>query len=210
VELYPAQKLFLGVFALAALVSLLQLVERSRAQTVPTSPVSIVRLEPRVNEIVPANATINKVADGFTWTEGPVWNRSEKYLLFSEVPKNSIHKWDSKKGTSLFLNPSGYHGAEKFTGREPGSNGLTYDWEGRLVFCQHGDRRISRLEKDGSQTVLVDRYERKRLNSPNDLVLSRMAICISPIHRLDCPAGLMTPTKSCRFKASIVCRALEN
>ena len=140
------------------------------AQSVSDSSATIVRLDPRLDEIVPANAKIEKIADGFTWTEGPVWNRSEGYLLFSEVPKNSIHKWEPGKGVSLFLNPSGYHGKEPFAGREPGSNGLTYDWEGRVVLCQHGDRRIARIEKDGSQTVLADRYDGKRLNSPNDLV----------------------------------------
>lgn len=144
--------------------------ERVDARGIEAGAAAIVRLDPQFDRIVPANAKLEKIADGFTWTEGPVWNRIGKFLLFSEVPKNSIHKWEPKKGVSLFLSPSGYHGTEPFTGREPGSNGLTYDWEGRLVFCQHGDRRISRLEKDGSQTTLVDRYEGKRFNSPNDLV----------------------------------------
>ncbi len=142
----------------------------ANAQSVVTAPVAIVRLDPEFDQIVPRNATLEKIADGFTWTEGPVWSRTGNFLLFSEVPRNSIHKWEPKKGVSLFLSPSGYHGTEPFTGREPGSNGLTYDWEGRLVFCQHGDRRISRLEKDGNQTILVEKYQGKRLNSPNDLV----------------------------------------
>jgi len=91
-------------------------------------------------------------------------------LLFSDVPNNRIIKWKAGQETSVFLQPSGYSGAKPFTGREPGSNGLTFDNEGRLVFCEHGDRRISRLEKDGTRTTLVDNYEGKRLNSPNDLV----------------------------------------
>jgi gluconolactonase len=155
----------------AAITAGLLSTEFATAQSVSTttSP-KIVRLDPRINELVPPDAKIEIVADGFTWTEGPAWNRASGYLLFSEVPKNAIHKWDPAKGVSLFLNPSGYHGSEPFTGREPGSNGLAYDWEGRLVLCQHGDRRISRIEKDGSQTVLVDRYDGKRFNSPNDLV----------------------------------------
>ena len=158
------------MFTLAAATSLLERSNGLSAQTVSSSLVAIVRLDPRFDQIVPADAKLEKIADGFTWTEGPVWNRSGGYLLFSEVPANAIHKWEPAKGVSLFLKPSGYHGTESFTGREPGSNGLTYDWEGRLVFCQHGDRRISRLEKNGSQTTLADRYEGKRLNSPNDLV----------------------------------------
>jgi len=130
----------------------------------------IVRLDPRLDSIVPQDAVLEKVAEGFTWAEGPVWNRQEGYLLFSDVPNNAIVKWQMGAGASEFLKPSGYTGKEPFTGREPGSNGLTFDPEGRLVFCQHGDRRISRLEKDGSKTVLADNYQGKRLNSPNDLV----------------------------------------
>jgi len=135
----------------------------------PSAP-TIVRLDPRLDQIVPANGALEKVADGFAWVEGPVWNRAGNFLLFSDVPNNRIIKWKAGQETSVFLQPSGYSGAKPFTGREPGSNGLTFDNEGRLVFCEHGDRRISRLEKDGTRTTLVDNYEGKRLNSPNDLV----------------------------------------
>ena len=131
---------------------------------------SITRLDPRFDQIVPATAALERVADGFAWAEGPVWSRVGNYLLFSDVPNNRIVKWKAGEQTSVFLQPSGYSGSEPFTGREPGSNGLTFDNEGRLVFCEHGDRRISRLEKDGTRTTLVDNYNGKRLNSPNDLV----------------------------------------
>lgn len=113
---------------------------------------------------------MEKLADGFAWVEGPIWNRAGGFLLFSDVPNNSIFKWKPGDGASLFLKPSGYTGAEPFPGREPGSNGLAFDSQERLVMCQHGDRRISRLEKDGKFTTLVDRYSGKRINSPNDLV----------------------------------------
>ncbi|HZE70892.1 MAG TPA: SMP-30/gluconolactonase/LRE family protein [Pyrinomonadaceae bacterium] len=136
----------------------------------PPTTARIVKLDPRFDRLVPKNAALEKVADGFAWAEGPVWNRAGGFLLFSDVPNNSIIKWKAGEGASVFLKPSGYTGAEPFTGREPGSNGLIFDSEGRLVFCQHGDRRISRLEKDGSKTILVDNYQGKRLNSPNDLV----------------------------------------
>jgi gluconolactonase len=136
---------------------------RANAQT-------IVRLDPRLDEIVPRDAEIEKIAEGISWAEGPVWDRTHGYLLFSDVPNNSILKWESGKGLSLFRKPSGYSGSAPFTGREPGSNGLTFDREGRLLFCQHGDRRIVRLEKDGSITALAERYEGRRFNSPNDLV----------------------------------------
>lgn len=132
--------------------------------------VNIVRLDPRFDQTVPKDAVLEKVAYGFTWLEGPVWNGPGGFLLFSDVPNNSILKWKQDEGVSLFLKPSGYTGPEAFHGKEPGSNGLTYDSKGRLVFCQHGNRRIVRLENDGSQTTLADNYMGKRLNSPNDLV----------------------------------------
>jgi len=131
---------------------------------------SIVPLDPRFDELVPRDAVLEKVADGIAWAEGPVWNHTGEFLLFSDVPNNSIFKWKAAEGLTLFLKPSGYTGTEPFQGREPGSNGLAFDKQGRLVFCQHGDRRISRLEKDGTKTVLVERYRGKRINSPNDLV----------------------------------------
>ena len=129
-----------------------------------------VRLDPRFDEIFPADAKLEIVADGFTWVEGPAWRRSQGYLLFSEIPANAIHKWQEGKGTEIFLQPSGYTGTEPFTGYEPGSNGLVFDAEERLVMCEHGDRRVARLEADGTKATLADRYEGKRLNSPNDLV----------------------------------------
>jgi gluconolactonase len=131
---------------------------------------TIVRIDPRLDQIIDEDSKLEKIAEGFAWAEGPVWNQRLRYLLFSDVPNNRIMKWKADEGTSVFLQSSGYSGPEPFAGREPGSNGLTYDKEGRLVFCQHGDRRISRLEKDGTRTTLVDNYEGKRLNSPNDLV----------------------------------------
>ncbi|MGE5841053.1 MAG: SMP-30/gluconolactonase/LRE family protein, partial [Deltaproteobacteria bacterium] len=130
----------------------------------------IVRFDPRFDRLVPRDAVLEKIADGFAWVEGPVWNRERGFLLFSDVPNNSIFKWKAGEGVSLFLKPSGYTGTTPFEGKEPGSNGLAFDPQGRLVFCQHGDRRISRLEKDGSRTTLVDRYLGKRINSPNDVV----------------------------------------
>jgi gluconolactonase len=142
----------------------------SPARSASAATAQIVRLDPRFDKIVPKDAVVEKLADGFAWVEGPVWNRAGGFLLFSDVPNNSIFKWKPGESVSLFLKPSGYTGAEPFPGREPGSNGLAFDSQGRLVMCQHGDRRISRLEKDGKFTTLVDRYMGKRINSPNDLV----------------------------------------
>ncbi len=135
-----------------------------------SSVAAIERRDPRFDRVVPKGAVVQKLVDGYAWVEGPVWNRTGRYLLFSDIPNNRIVKWQEGQGASDFLRPSGYTGPAAFTGREPGSNGLTYDSEGRLVMNQHGNRSIVRIEKDGSWTTLVDRFEGKRLNSPNDLV----------------------------------------
>ena len=137
----------------------------------PAPPdIKIVRLDKRLDSLIPQGAMVEKLADGYSWVEGPVWDRKNGYLLFSDIPANSIIRWQEGKGASLFLKPSGYSGSAPFEGREPGSNGLAFDSRGRLVMCQHGDRRIARVETDGRLTALADHYEGKRLNSPNDLV----------------------------------------
>ena len=130
----------------------------------------IVRKAAGLDALLASDARFEKLTEGYRWVEGPVWSRSGGFLLFSDIPNNVIHKWEPGSGASEFLKPSGYTGSEPFTGPEPGSNGLTFDSEGRLVMCQHGDRQVARLNPDGTQTVLADRYDGKRLNSPNDLV----------------------------------------
>jgi gluconolactonase len=130
----------------------------------------IERLDPRFDELVPAGAVIEVLAGGLRWSEGPVWDRANRRLLFSDVPNNVIHAWSEKAGLSVFLRPSGYTGPEGGGGREPGANGLAFDRQGRLVICQHGNRQVARLEKDGSFAPLASRFEGKRFNSPNDLV----------------------------------------
>jgi gluconolactonase len=132
---------------------------------------SIERKDPAFDNLVPKDAVIEKLADGFQWAEGPVWVPAGKYLLFSDIPPNLIWKWTEAEGKSVFMKNAGYTGS-KPRGGEPGTNGLTLDAEGRLVCCEHGDRRISRVEKlgEGKKTTLVDKYQGKRLNSPNDLV----------------------------------------
>ena len=91
------------------------------------------------------------------------------HLLFSDVPRNVIHKWHEVDGLSTYLTPSGFTGILPYS-KEPGSNGLAFDAKGRLVACEHGDRRVARLETDGGTITLADRYQGKRLNSPNDVV----------------------------------------
>jgi gluconolactonase len=141
------------------------------AALVFSGPVKVDRKDPALDKLVPADAKFEKLTDGHKWSEGPVWNRKEKFVLFSDIPNNEIVKWQEGKGESVFFTPAGYTGQTPFTGREPGTNGLTYDSKGLLVACEHGDRRVSRLEADGkTKTTLADKYEGKRLNSPNDLV----------------------------------------
>jgi gluconolactonase len=144
----------------------------------------VIRLDSALDALIPAGAQIEKVADGFGFLEGPVWVHAGKpgYLIFSDIPANEIKKWDPQGGkVSTYLEKSG------FTGADPGdagyqlnnghavvtlygSNGITLDKQGRVTYCTHGDRDVVRVEKDGKRTVLADRFEGKRLNSPNDLV----------------------------------------
>ena len=131
---------------------------------------AILRVDPRLDALVPADARIEKLADGFVFTEGPVWIQSESRLLFSDVRANAIYQWTEAEGVSAFIDPV-FEG--DVTGRRSvSSNGLTLDAEGRLIICEHGNRLISRLEADGTRTTLVDNYQGGRLNSPNDAVYS--------------------------------------
>ena len=127
---------------------------------------SILRLHQRLDSLVPSGATIEKLAEGYAFTEGPVWVRGESRLLFSDVRANAIHQWAAADGASPFIDPV-FEGDREGL-RSISSNGLTLDAEGRLIICEHGNRRISRVEADGSRTVLADSYEGNRLNSPND------------------------------------------
>lgn len=128
------------------------------------------RLDPEFNRIVGANPKIFKLAEGFKFTEGPVWVNDGQYLLFSDPNSNFIYKYSADGGLTVFREESGYSGTDVAEYRQPGSNGLALDKEGRLTVNEHGNRRVSRIEKDGSVTVLADSYEGRRLNSPNDLV----------------------------------------
>jgi gluconolactonase len=153
---------------------------------------SIERKDPKFDNLIPKDAVLENLADGMDWAEGPVWIPDGKYLLFSDIPKNTVWKWTEGKGLEEFLKPSGYTGKEPFKGKEPGSNGLTLDKDGRLVLCEHGDRRVARLDKDGkTKTTLADKYMGKRLNSPNDLVYKSNG----DLYFTDPPYGLPTDAK---------------
>ncbi len=158
-------------FLPSVVLSLLAIVTTNVPQAVAETLGEIERLDPAFDQLVPPGAQVEILAKGFTWSEGPVWVPADGggYLLFSDIPRNSVFQWQEGKGISLFLHPSGYTG-QVYYGLEPGCNGLVLDPQGRLVSCEHGDRRVSVLTKDGGKRTLVDNYEGKRLNSPNDAV----------------------------------------
>ena len=135
---------------------------------------SIERLDPALDSILSSEARIEIIAEGFEWSEGPLWIEGQNMLLFSDVPKNIVYKWTEEKGAQPYLSPSGYTGSEP-RGGEMGSNGLLLDDEGNLILCQHGDRRLAMmmapLDLPKAEFVTIaDNFNGKRLNSPNDAI----------------------------------------
>lgn len=128
-------------------------------------------IDEKLNSIITPGTKIEKVADGFSFTEGPVWH-PDGYLLFSDPNTNVIYRYNpANHNVTVYMSHSGYTGADIGDYHQPGSNGLTIDKEGRLIVAQHGNRRVVRHERKGPVTILSDKYDGKRLNSPNDLVL---------------------------------------
>jgi gluconolactonase len=147
---------------------------------------TIERLDRAIDAVLAPDAIIELVvADKFEWSEGPVWDKAHKRLLFSDIPRNMIWQWSPDGGLKEFLEPSGYTGTGTFTGREPGSNGLAINKAGELLLCMHGDRRVAKWV-DGKFVTLADKYDGKRLNSPNDLVIKSNG----DIYFTDPPYGL--------------------
>jgi gluconolactonase len=130
---------------------------------------TILRLDSRFDALVPPGAVIERIAEGFGFTEGPVWFREDARLVFSDLGGNAIYEWSETGGARVLIEPY-YDGDTEGRGNRYASNGLTRDSEGRLVVGDHGRRQVARIEEDGSLTVLVDRFEGARLNSPNDVV----------------------------------------
>jgi len=175
------QALFLAMFFVAFSL-------RTFAQEAKNYPTigEVVRFDNRIDDLIGSDARIELLASGFEWSEGPLWIQNDGgCLIFSDIPRNSVMKWKEGEGISLFMKPSGYTGVADY-GREPGSNGLTLDLQRRIIFCEHGDRRISRLEKGGGKKTLVDNYKGKRLNSPNDAAVKSNG----DIYFTDPPYGL--------------------
>jgi gluconolactonase len=135
---------------------------------------SIVVYDPSLSTLLDSSAKIEILAEGFQWSEGPLWIADSNYLLFSDIPPNTVMKWDEKNGVTPYLFPSGYTGTIP-RGGEPGANGLILDQQGRLVLCQHGDRKMARMDApldlpSPKYITIADNYEGKKLNSPNDAV----------------------------------------
>ena len=152
---------------------------------------TVERLDPALDALLAPDAGMEKLAEGFHWSEGPVWVAAQSHLLFSDVPENRVYRWKEGEGIAVFLEVSGFTGID-YHGRERGSNGLTLDRTGRLVLCQHGDRRVARLANDGkSFETIVDRFEGKRFSSPNDLCFDRAG----NLFFTDPPYGLPSDTK---------------
>ena len=135
---------------------------------------SVERLSAEIEQYIPQNAIIEILAEGFDWSEGPVWVEELGAVLFSDVPNNKIYQWDEKKGLQVFRNPSGFTNIVP-NSKEQGSNGLTLDANNKLIICMHGDRRIARLDdwNKNDFTTVVGEFEGKLFNSPNDLVYAR-------------------------------------
>jgi gluconolactonase len=159
------------------------------AGVLDSAPVKVDRLDPTIDQIVPKGAMLERLADGFTWVEGPVW--LDNALFFAEIPSNTIRKWTPETGASVFIKPSGYKGSEPYGGPESGSNGMTLDVRNRLTVAGHAQRdvyRIEALDPNGPFTILADSYQGKKLNSPNDLVYKSDG----SLYFTDPPYGLRT------------------
>jgi gluconolactonase len=158
-------------------------------------------LDKRFDALIAPDTKIEKIADDLLWSEGPLWDATTQSLLFSDIPRNVIMRWNADKGVSRFLERSGYTGAAPFTGKEPGSNGLTFDPQGLLTLCQHGDRRISRREADGTMVPVAVTYDGKKLNSPNDLVFDDQGALYFTDPPFGLPGTFSDPGKELDFNA---------
>jgi gluconolactonase len=136
----------------------------------PAGEGAVLRLDPALDSLVPAAAKIEKAATGFQFTEGPLWFKDSGNLWFSDVQGNVVRQLAADGAVTEILKPGGYDGKDAPAGSFIGPNGMAFDKDGNVLICQHGNRRIARRNKAGVITTLVDRFEGKRLNSPNDLV----------------------------------------
>lgn len=173
---------------IAPLLSLLVLITFAvHAAEYPTFG-SVERLDPALDELLPKDAKLEKLAAGFDWAEGPLWVKKEKVLIFSDVPRNTIYQWrEGWTKAEVYLTPSGYTGSTP-RGGEPGSNGLTLDRKGRLILAEHGDRRVARYDfEKKTKTTVANLSQNKKFNSPNDVAVKSNG----DIYFTDPPYGLV-------------------
>ncbi len=175
-------------------------------EELPPYPIlgSIERLDATLDALVSPEAQLEILADGFEWTEGPVWVAEGDYLLFSDIPQNSVFQWSEQDSIVLYLKPSGSNDGQE-AGKEPGSNGLMLDANQNLILCQHGARQIARMNAPLNNPKpeyipLVDRYEGKRLNSPNDLVFHSSGALYFTDPPYGLPGGADSPDKELDFQ----------
>jgi gluconolactonase len=167
------------------------------AQSVTKTPGGVIeRISPELDAIINTTAKVEVVADGFGWVEGPLWIESQKMLLVSDVLSNNVYKWTAEKGKELYLEHSGYTQKIPRT-EELGSNGLALSNEGRLILCQHGDRRVALMNASldhpkADYTTLAGEYKGKKFDSPNDLVIKKNG----DIYFTDPPYGLEKGVKN--------------
>lgn len=184
--------MFRIIFILATVLAVTACAQKAETSVNAIYPTvgNIERLSPKLDDLVKPGAKIEILAEGFEWSEGPVWVPGHEMLLFSDVPANRIYRWrEGEHSAEVYLQPSGDTGFA--TGGHEGSNGLLLDPQGRLVMCQHADRRIARMDTslDKPQpafATLVDNYQGKRFNSPNDAVYDRQG----NLYFTDPPYGL--------------------
>ena len=134
---------------------------------------AILRFDKALDKIIDTNTRAEIIAEGFDWSEGPLWVPQHNMLLFSDVPKNTVYKWTEANGVVTYLSPSGYTGATKSLSKEPGSNGLALNEKGELILCQHGNRQMARMDAPLNApqpefTALAATYNEKKFSSPND------------------------------------------
>jgi gluconolactonase len=154
---------------------------------------TIIQYDEALSSIIDTTTKAEIIAEGYEWSEGPLWIEKHNMLLFSDVPMNTVYKWTAEKGAEVYLKPSGYTGTTPSKCKEPGSNGLTLDTDGHLVLCQHGDRAVSLMDAPFDMPAakfitLVNKYDNKKLNSPNDLVFNSSG----ELFFTDPPYGLLT------------------
>ena len=165
---------------------------------------TIERIDPALDALISPDARMEILADGFEWTEGPVWVAQEDYLLFSDIPQNSVFQWSEEDSIVLYLKPAGSNDGQE-AGKEPGSNGLTLDENQNLILCQHGARQIARMNAPlnnpkSDYIPLVTRYEGQRLNSPNDLVFHSSGALYFTDPPYGLPGGADSPDKELNFQ----------